>query len=296
MKDLRVSLSRIAQMSILVCVAAGCGGGASTSPAPITPIPTSTNASMSGQWQIVAHSNVNPASSLLVEANFSQTGTTVAADTSSVVLIDGAPGAFTGLAGECDNGALGDDSVQATISGQMVSFTLTEAGSLGTGTSTGTATISGSQLAGGTYQTPAACGFAADSGTLTGTTIAPFSGTFAGQLLNFNGGTDAVSVTLSQSGYTLNAVGTDAGTPITLTGKVIGATFNVSGMVQGQSREYVGVYDTTANAFLVYNNQFQALGSLTPETSGPPQPPSAFRYHRPPRLLHQAERRFLRRR
>src|SRR5580693_8654153 len=257
MKDLRVCVSHLVALCACVLALAGCGGGASTSPAPVAPIPTSTTASVSGQWQIVAHSNVNPASSILVEANFTQSGSTVTADKSSTVLIQGVPGAFTGLGGECDNGVLGDDSVGSTISGQTISYTLTEAGSLGTATSMGSATISGTQLTGGTYQTPAACGFAADSGSFTGTTIAPFSGTFAGQLQNFTGSTDAVSVTLSQSGYTLTAVGTDAGTPITLTGKVIGATFDVTGMVQGQSREYVGIYDTTSSSFLVYNNQFQ---------------------------------------
>jgi hypothetical protein len=63
---------------------------------------------------------------------------------------------------------------------------MTEAGSLGTGTSTGTATISsdGTQITSGTYTIPAACGFQMDSGTLTGAVIKPFSGTFAGMLAN----------------------------------------------------------------------------------------------------------------
>jgi hypothetical protein len=279
MKDPRIPLSGVA-LSLIVCAfVAGCGGGASTSPAPtpITPPPTSSTATLSGQWQIVAHSNVNPASSILVEANFSQNDSKVTADKSSVVLIEGVPGAFTGLSGECDNGTLGDDSVAASISGQTVSYTLTEAGSLGTGTSTGSATISadGTQIGSGTYQTPAVCGFAADSGSLTGTPIKPFSGTFAGQLLNFIGTTDTVVVTVSQSGYTLSAVGTDAGAPISLTGKVIGATFDVTGVVQGQSREYVGVYDAKSNGFLVYDSQFQALGTLTAQPSAPTPNPIA---------------------
>lgn len=163
MKDLRLSLSRIVKLLSVSVVAAslgGCGGGAATNsaPTPVTTTPTSSNATLTGQWQIVAHSNVNPASSILVEANFSQSGSTVTADTSSVVLIEGVPGALTGLAGECDNGVLGEDSAKATISGQTLSFTLTEVGSLGNGTSTGSATISsdGTQITSGTYQTPAA--------------------------------------------------------------------------------------------------------------------------------------------
>ena len=126
MKDLRVSLVVI---PIFALALGGCGGGASTSPpGPVATTPTSSNASLQGQWQIVAHSNVNPASSVLVEANFSQAGSNISADKSNVVLIEGAPGAFTGLSGECDNGILGDDSVTATISGQTVSFTAHRSG------------------------------------------------------------------------------------------------------------------------------------------------------------------------
>jgi hypothetical protein len=273
MKDLCASFSRMVLLIVVCAAIIGCGGGASTSPATITPPPTASTASFQGQWQLVAHSNVNPAGSVVVEANFSQTGSAITADKSNVVLIGGAPGAFTSLSGECDNGVLGDDSVTATISGQTVSFTLTEAGSLGTGTSTGSGTLSGSQITSGTYDTPAACGFAADSGTLTGTTIPPFSGTFAGQLANSTGSTDAVVVTVSQSGYSLDAVGTDAGAPISLTGKVIGATFHVTGVVQGQSREYFGIHDTTSNILRVYDRSFNPLGSLAPQSSAPPPTP-----------------------
>src|SRR6202161_3394778 len=66
MKDLRVSASQLLALSVCVFALAGCGGGASTSPlpAPVTPTPVSSTATLQGQWQIVAHSNVNPASSL----------------------------------------------------------------------------------------------------------------------------------------------------------------------------------------------------------------------------------------
>ena len=140
---LRVRLEPALSLLAAILFTAGCGGGSASIPvAAPTPTPA-TPVSIQGQWQVVAHSDVNPASSVLVETNFTQTGADVVADKSSVILIQGAPGAFTALGGECDNGSLGDDSVQATISNQtQLSFTLTEAGSLGTGTSTGTATIS----------------------------------------------------------------------------------------------------------------------------------------------------------
>jgi hypothetical protein len=209
----------------------------------------------------------------LVETNFTQTGATVVADKPSVILIQGAPGAFTALGGECDNGSLGDDSVQATISNQtQLSFTLTEAGSLGTGTSTGTAMISsdGTGITSGRYTTPAACGFTADNGSITGTLIKPFSGTYAGMLAN-GAGTDAVAVTVSQSGYNLTVVGTNNGTSFTLTGTAVGATFHVTGTIAGQSVEDVGIYEPTTNDFRVYDSAFHFLGVLGAQ-SAPPAP------------------------
>ena len=253
---------------------AGCGGGSVASPVSSTPTPvTPTTANVQGQWQVIAQST-NGGTGVLIETNLAQSGTNVTAVKSSVVLIQGVPGTYTGLGGECDNSALGDDSVQATVSGQTLSFTLTEAGSLGTGTSTGTATISsdGTQITSGTYTTAAACGFAADSGTVTGAVIKPFSGTFAGMLAN-GSTTDAVTVTISQSGYNLSVTGTDNGAPFTLSGTVVGATFNVTGTIAGQSVQYVGLYETSANDFRVYDTSFNPLGVLNAQSAAPPPTP-----------------------
>src|ERR1700722_2658339 len=257
-------------------VIAGCGGGSVAAPVGPTPTPvTPTAANVQGQWQVIAQST-NGGTGVLIETNLAQSGTNITAAKSSVVLIQGVPGTYTGLGGECDNGALGDDSVQATVSGQTLSFTLTEAGSLGTGTSTGTATISsdGTQITGGTYTTAAACGFVADSGTVTGAIIKPFSGTFAGMLAN-GSTTDAVTVTISQSGYNLTVTGTDNGTPFTLSGTVVGATFNVTGTIAGRSVQYVGLYETSANDFRVYDTSFNPLGVLNVQSSAPAPAPIA---------------------
>ncbi len=253
---------------------AGCGGGSVSTPVSSTPTPvTPTAANVQGQWQVIAQST-NGGTGVLIETNLAQSGTSVTAATSSVVLIQGVPGTYTGLGGACDHGALGDDSIQATVSGQTLSFTLTESGSLGTGTSTGTATVSsdGTQITSGTYTAPAACGFVADSGTVTGAVIKPFSGTFAGMLAN-GSTTDAVTVTISQSNYNLSVTGTDNGAPFTLSGTVVGATFHVTGTIAGRSVEYVGLYETAANDFRVYDTSFNSLGVLNPQTSAPPPTP-----------------------
>jgi hypothetical protein len=259
----------------MLLLIAGCGGGSTSTPIVTPPPPAATPVNIQGQWQVIAQST-NGGTGVLIETNLSQNGSSVIAAKSSVVLIQGVPGTYAGLGGECDNGALGDDSIQATVSGQTLSFTLTESGSLGTGTSTGTATVSsaGTQITGGTYSAPAACGFLPDGGTLTGTVIKPFSGTFAGMIAN--GSTaDAVRVTISQTGFNLTATGTDNGTPFTLTGTVVGATFDVTGTIAGRSVEYVGLYETAANDFRVYDTFFNPLGVLNAQSSAPPPSPIA---------------------
>jgi hypothetical protein len=250
----------------------GCGGGSVSAPAnPVTP-PAAAAVNIQGQWQVVAHSTANANNSVLIEANFTQTGSNAVAVKPSVVLIQGMPGAYTALGGECDKGALGNDSIQGTISGQTLSFTLTEAGPLGTGTSTGTATISadGTQITTGTYGTPAVCSFAADSGSIVGAAVKPFAGTFAGMLAN-GSASDAVTMTVSQTNYDLSVAGTDNGTPFTLAGTVVGATFDVKGMIAGRSVEYIGIYEPSANDFRVYDTAFHFLGAVNFQTS-PPAP------------------------
>jgi hypothetical protein len=251
----------------------GCGGGSVSAPAsPVTPPAAAVN--IQGQWQVIAHSTVNPNNSVLIEANLTQTGSNAVADKSSVVLIQGTLGTYTGLGGQCDKGALGNDSIQGTISGKTLSFTLTEAGSLGTGAATGTATVSGdgTQITSGTYSTPAACGVSADTGSIVGSSVKPFAGTFAGMLAN-GSGSDAVTMTVSQTNYDLSVTGTDNGTPFTLTGTVVGATFDVKGMIAGRSVEYIGLYEPSANDFRLYDGAFNFLGAVNFQTS-PPAPSS----------------------
>ena len=110
--------------------------------------------------------------------------------------------------------------------------------------------------------TPAACGFTADSGTLIGAAIHPFSGSYAGMLANVQGTTDAVIVTVSQNGFDLSVSGTDNGTQFMLQGATVGATFNVSGTIAGQAVQYVGVFDAVGNDFLVFDASLNFLGTL----------------------------------
>lgn len=259
----------LAVMFSLSAFLTGCGGG-SSSPGGGGFAP----ANVQGQYETVAQSNSSPTSVVLVEADFTQTGTNVFAGKQSVVMIQGTQGSsgitLTGVGGACDNGVLGNDSLQGTFSSAtQLALTLTEAGSLGTATATGNTVVAsdGSAITSGTYSIPAACGFQADSGTLTGTKIQPFSGSYAGMLANSSGTTDAVIVTVSQSGLNLSVSGTDNGASFSLTGSVVGATFEVSGTISGQTATFFGIYDHVNNTFLVFDSNFNFLGTLKAGTN-----------------------------
>jgi hypothetical protein len=93
-------------------------------------------------------------------------------------------------------------------------------------------------------------------------------------LTNSGGTTDAVIVTVTQTNLNLNVSGTDNGTLFTLSGTAIGATFDVSGTIGGQAVRFVGVYDSAANDFLVFDTNLTFLGTLKAGTN--PQAVSAL--------------------
>ena len=179
-------------LTLAALVASGCGGGGSSGTPPGSIAPP---VGVAGQWQLVAQSSASPTRFLLVEANLTQTGTDLFAGKQAVVLIQGVQDASNpaeidpmGLGGQCDSGMLFNASIQATISNAIqLAFTFMDAGSMGTAVISGAATFKsdGSGIMAGTYTAPGACGFMADSGTLTGVAIRPFAGMYSGML---NGG------------------------------------------------------------------------------------------------------------
>jgi len=188
----------------------GCGGGSSSGTPPITPV------NIQGQYEVIASSTGNPSGVSLIETNFNQAGTSVAASNQNVVVIQGTQDSngitLVSLGGECDNGSLGHDSIQGTFSSPtQAAISFNEAGSLGSVTAAGNVTFApdGNTMTAGTYSIPAACGFLADNGQIVGTKISPFSGSYAGML---NGGADAIIVSVNQSGLNLTVAGTDNGT------------------------------------------------------------------------------------
>ena len=247
----------------------GCGTGSKSGGSPsFTPV------TIQGQYEVEAQSAAAQGAVSLIEVNFTQNGTDVFAPKGSVVVIDGTLTdtfiTLQSVAGECDEGVLSQDSVQGTFTAaNQADITLTESGSLGTGTASANVTLSsdGAKITGGSYTVPAQCGFQADSGHIIGVKVPAFNGAYAGMLQNSSGGQDAVILTVSQSGLNLNVSGTDNGTPFTLTGSVGGATFEVSGTIAGQSVSAIGLYDVVNNDYLVYDEQGHYLGQLNAGTN-----------------------------
>jgi hypothetical protein len=244
---------------------AACAGGV------VNPKPEFTPAAIQGQYEIIATSIVNPGSATLVEVNFTQSMDRVRGDKPHVVVIRGTqspdlPITLNSVGAECDNGAAGNDFVEGIFSSPTeMSFTMTEAGSLGTGTATANVTVSpdGKTVTTGTYTSPAQCGFAADNGNLTGVAVKPFSGRYAGEVSDAGGTAHSMVFTLNQNGSNLTIAGTDNGTTsFTLAGTVIGATFDVSGSIAGTPVRYIGRYLAPSDSFLVYDSTLAKVGVL----------------------------------
>jgi hypothetical protein len=235
--------------------------------------PQFTPVGIQGQYEVEAISAANPGSVSLIEVNFNQTDTSVSASKGNVVVIGGTQNTSTGVitlqtvGGECDNHALGQDTVQGTFSAAaQANITLTEYNS-GTATANVTFSSDGSKITSGSYSVPAQCTDPADSGTVIGVRVPQFSGSYAGMLTSSSLGTNAFIVTVSQSGVSMNVRGTMSGTPFIMSGSVVGAIFDVAGTISGQSMEALGLYDIVNNDFVIYDNQGNYLGQLNAGTN-----------------------------
>ncbi len=250
MKTFSASLVLMISFSLAAC---GGGGSSVTTPPPpaFTPVP------IIGQWEfegLDAAGNV-----VLIETNLAVSSTDdFGATTGNTVTIDGTSTnneiTLENLGLACDNGETGFDSVNGTFtSATGAGFTVLDHGPAGMLSTKGMLTFNATGIAAsGTYSNPAACGAAADSGTVAGLKINPFNGQYAGTL---NAGADSVIVTVTEDSttYTIMVSGTDNGAPLNLTGMAIGGTFQASGTDAGQPLTVVGVYDSTGNDFLIYS-------------------------------------------
>ena len=259
----------------LFLIAAGCGGsGYSSSPQPSpSPSPSpnpNTISSMQGSWTIWFQSTVSPNSFTVLEANLSQTGTKVFAGAPSALVYQGTtlqttiP--LTSLGSKCDSGSVGQITFDGTLTdvqatSETLTFSITENGALGTAVITGSASTNGTQIPGGAYNIPAACGFPEDHGIFQGfQDSVKFSGTdtYHGTLQG-----NAITVQFaSDKAFGVSATGTSNGTPFSLTGSATGFSLALTGQISGQSVTWFGLYDSLYNEVHVYDSDGKPLGIL----------------------------------
>lgn len=227
----------------------GCGGSSSSNGGD-GGIPPPTPAAVAGKWEVVATSTANPGATFpnsLIEANLSQTDTNVSAGTAATGLAafysDGNTNWGIEIPSENACGGTGE-TISATVSGQMFSFTFSETGPGGTYVVTGTATVNANgQLMTGTYTSAAACGLPNDSGIITGTLISSVAGNY---LVTF-GDQSTASVTVNEdTNHNVTISGTYQTQAFTLSGEAIGGAVKVAGDIPAFGQDtYYGAYLTS---------------------------------------------------
>jgi len=268
-------LSHLNPLLLCLClIVAGCGGSNYSPPSqpPPSPTPGADVISMQGSWTIWFQSSVTSNTFTVLEANISQSGTSVFAGAPSALVYQGTtlettiP--LTSLGSRCDSGAVGQVTFDGAISNvhatsETLTFTLTENGNLGTAVISGSATTNGMQVLNGTYTLPPACGSPGDHGTFQGfQDSVRFSGTdpYYG---NFPGNAFIVRF-LSGDGFNISVSGTDNGTPFTLTGSTTGFFLTLTGQISSQEVTWFGLYDSLYNTFQLYDSDGKPVGTLTP--------------------------------
>jgi hypothetical protein len=239
-------------------------------PAP-SPNPTPGVQSMQGPWVVWFHSDVSN-DYVVLEANIFQSGTHVFAGATSAFVYQGAIIASvtppTALGSKCDSGGIGTVTLDGTLSNQQAAtetldFTLTQTGALGAAVITASVSTNGSQISGGTYSIPAACGFPEDHGTIEGfhDSVSFSSGdTYTG---SFHGDSIIVHFQSDPTGYALSATGTDNTAAFNLTGSSTGSFLTLTGNISGQPLTWLVLYDSTYNTFSIYDSDAELLGKLS---------------------------------
>jgi hypothetical protein len=208
----------------------------------------------------------------VVEVNLSQIDSHVFAGASSALVYQTPtdfPIRISRFGGQCDSGAAGEVTVDATLSNpgtahETVSFTFTEHGAMGSAVTTASASTDGMSISGGTYSIPAACGFPEDHGTFSGYQYSVRFGpmdTYSGTL---NSGSDVIVAFFNSTANSFEIIlsGTDNGGQFVLGGATVGFSVSLTGNIAGKAVNWFALYDTTYNVFDFYDSNAKLVGVL----------------------------------
>ena len=243
-----------------------CGGNKSAIQSP--PIPN-----IAGPWELIAYSNDGSMTGIEVALTEGQVlvngveqpdGQIAASSTQiAFVTLNPANSSITGFGGSCLPVTTGDSLGPGSITalGGPINFSFTENGNVFN--VTGAISGDGSTIT-GTYTAQTGNMCSDPGGTINGTVVSRFSGTYLGNMCPPSSSscasaadfTDSVTATVtvnSSSVLTLNLVltGTD-NTNFTLSGPVTGKAFSLTGTFQGQTLTYYGYSELVSNAQSLY--------------------------------------------
>jgi hypothetical protein len=198
-----------------VLILAGCGHS-STSSSNSSNQSQQNTVMQAGQWELDFSPQGGNSNPFAIEANLTTSGGTVSSAVFNTGLYE------QGNRGPCDNLVF-----SGTVSGDLLSGTLTQNGGGGGGAlpvtlSNGTIASNGQTVSNGTSNVPTytcagqcsnSCNPPSGAGTFTGAAVSPLNGTFVGTLSG-NGRTDQINVTISQdAGFGITLDGTDNCSP-----------------------------------------------------------------------------------
>ncbi|MGA9885607.1 MAG: hypothetical protein WBQ34_17960 [Candidatus Acidiferrales bacterium] len=263
-------------LGLLVC---GCGGGGSGSNnTNSVSVPNAAHLQWGWEFQLTSTADSNSGDVTpvtILETNLYETPAGALASTSGLFVLK-AGQTTTGLVltsagSNCSPvGSLAEvqtsDYVAISQVNGSTQFEFYDQGNAGTLETTGSVTFSenaSANTATGNYTTPAGCGYPADSGTITGTQIAPFSGTYSGELNDVPTTIALTTHAVGQNGpgeaLNVTATGTYNDTAATGSGTQVGGALSVD---IGDFGEFIGIYDPVENDFLGYAPEFNFVGYL----------------------------------
>jgi hypothetical protein len=246
-----------------------CSGRSSIPPGPLP--------NVSGSWEFIAASSMNPGYStnievalkegqVFVNGNYQENGQ-ISASGQQITFVGFTPAGTIAFGGNCAEATTNPgNSLSGNISGVggSMNFTYTENGNVFNVTAILDA--SSQSIDSGTYteqaapasQSNGACNgnvdpTIIDSGSITGKIVSKLSGTYTGQICQpldtlCSNTPDTAIATLGPSGSTLGVnlllTGADNAS-FTLTGPVTANAFSVQGTFQGQTVAYLGYYELT---------------------------------------------------
>jgi hypothetical protein len=258
-----LTMKRI-MITVLALGLAGCNAAKQTTPT------ATTDTQLSGAWEFQLSTQPTPVSSetVLLETVLTPQGGQFAALSNNLMFITDVQSNSTyyQFGTICSPG-------QEVLSGQVgQNGSLSLAFSDPLDTYTGTGQVVSATSVSGTYSGSSSsdCPY---SGSFTGTSVQPLSGTFSGTL-SLSNATDTLTATLNQSALSLTVTGTSTGTDngsFTLQGVATANSFQIEGTIGSNNVSLAGIYVPGQKAIYLSevctqapcSNGYYAVGELT---------------------------------